>query len=92
MDAYARNFGHPEVKDNNDLLWFGMVEKDRYWKKSDPEVRKNMQIYKEIEKLRQRITEDNEKEITRKIATLERKLIRENKVRPGGSQEDPSIR
>lgn len=87
MDAYARNFGHPEVKDNNDLLWFGMVEKDRYWKKSDPEVRKNMQIYKEIEKLRQRITEDNEKEITRKIATLERKLIRENKVRPGGSQE-----
>ena len=36
MDAYARNFGHPEVKDNNDLLWFGMVEKDRYWKKSDP--------------------------------------------------------
>ena len=33
-----------------------MVEKDRYWKKSDPEVSKNMQIYKEIEKLRQRIT------------------------------------
>lgn len=31
--------GIPEVKDNNDLLWFGMVEKDRYWKKSDPEVR-----------------------------------------------------
>lgn len=87
MDAYARNFGHPDVKDNNDLLWFGMVEKDRYWKKSDPEVRKNTQIYKEIEKLRQQITEDNEKEITRKIATLGRKLIRENKVRPGGSQE-----
>lgn len=33
MDAYARNFGHPQIKDNNDLLWFGMVEKDRYWKK-----------------------------------------------------------
>lgn len=87
MDAYARNFGHPEVKDNNDLLWFGMVEKDRYWKKSDPEVRKNTKIHKEIEKLRQRITEDNAKEINRKIAALERKLIRENKVRPGGSQE-----
>jgi len=87
MDAYARNFGHPQIKDNNDLLWFGMVEKDRYWKKGDPEVRKNARIQNEIEKLRQTITEENSKEVNRKIVALEKKCVRENMVRVGGSQE-----
>ena len=87
MDAYARNFGHPEVRDNKDLLWFGMVEKDRYWKKGDPEVRKNVKIQKEIEKLRQSITGENAEEVNRKITALEKKCIRESMVRSGGSQE-----
>lgn len=87
MDAYAQNFDHPEIKDNKNLLWFGMVEKDRYWKSHDKEVRTNNKIDKEIAKLHQQINETNEKEINQKIVGLEKKYIREFQVRVGGSKE-----
>lgn len=87
MDAYAQNFGHPEIRNNQDLLWFGMVEKDRYWKSQDSEVRTNSKLDKQIEALRRQANDSNEKEIARKIAVLEKKYVRECQVRPGGSKE-----
>ncbi|MCM1302059.1 MAG: DUF5712 family protein [Alistipes senegalensis] len=85
MDAYARNFNHPQIRSNRDLLWFGMVEKDRYWKNGDREVGFNRQILKRIDKLRQRGS--GSPDTSKKIAELEKRLIRECDVRPGGSRE-----
>lgn len=84
MDAYARNFGHPKVRDNRDLLWFGMVEKDRYWKSHDKEVRANAKIDKRIEELRQL---GGDAAARQKIAALEKRYVREYRVREGGSRE-----
>ncbi len=85
MDTYARNFGHPKIRDNRDLLWFGMVEKDRYWKSQDKEVRTNARIQKQIAALR--VQSEQGKAVSDKIAVLEKRLIREYDVRPGGSRE-----
>ncbi len=85
MDAYARNFGHPKIQNNRDLLWFGMVEKDRYWKSSDKEIRFNSRLEKQIDNLRQKGADNSD--AFKKIAGLEKRLIRECDVRPGGSRE-----
>lgn len=87
MDAYARNFGHPEIHDNCDLMWFGMVEKDRYWKSHDPEVRNNTRIDKEIARLEKQLGRGQDASVQSQIAALESKYIRESKVRPGGRDE-----
>ena len=31
MDAYARNFGHPEIHDNHDLLWYVSIRFTTYF-------------------------------------------------------------
>ena len=85
MDAYARNFGHPKIQDNHDLLWFGMVEKDRYWKISDKEIRFNSRLEKQIGTLRRK--GDRDERVQKKIEQLEKRLIRECDVRTGGSRE-----
>lgn len=85
MDAYARNFGHPKIQSNRDLLWFGMVEKDRYWKGSDKEIRFNSRLMKQIDALRRKGTDSLHAQV--KIEQLEKRLIRECDVRPGGSRE-----
>lgn len=87
MDAYARNFGHPEIHNNHDLLWYGMVEKDRYWKSQDPEVRTNARIDREIAHLKKQLENRPDEKLIKRIEALERKYIRESKVRAGGSDE-----
>lgn len=87
MDAYARNFGHTEIHDNHDLLWYGMVEKDRYWKSQDPEVRTNARIDREITRLKKQFGSREDEKILKQIAALEQKYVRESKVRVGGSDE-----
>ena len=84
MDAYARNFGHPEIRDNRDLLWFGMVEKERYWKSHDREVRTNSRLDREIARLEERLVRGESPALRKEIA-LQGQYIRENKVRAGGS-------
>lgn len=85
MDAYARNFGHPEIRDNRDLLWFGMVEKERYWKSHDREVRTNSRLDCEIARLEERLVRGESPALRKEIASLQGQYIRENKVRAGGS-------
>lgn len=87
MDAYARNFKHPEIRDNRDLIWFGMVEKERYWKSSDAEVRANARLDKQIAVLQKSLGRGRDKEVQDKIAGLEKQYVREWRVRPGGSQD-----
>ena len=87
MDAYARNFGHPEIHDNRDLMWFGMVEKDRYWKSHDPQVRNNSRIDKEIARLEKQLGRGKDDSVRSQIAALEAKYVRESRVRPGGRDE-----
>lgn len=87
MDEYAQNFGHPQIKDNRDMLWFGVVEKDRYWKSKDKEVKKNSQIDYRITKLEQRLGKGCDPQIERQIAALRKQYILECHVRPGGSKE-----
>lgn len=38
MDAYAANFKRPLVQDSNDILWYGKLERCRYYGFKDPEV------------------------------------------------------
>lgn len=38
MDAYARNFKRPGIQDSKDLLWYGKLERYRYYSFSDSEV------------------------------------------------------
>lgn len=87
MDAYARNFGHPEIHGNRDLMWFGMVEKDRYWKQHDPQVRNNSRIDKDISRLEKQLGKGRDASVKGKIAALESQYIRESRVRPGGRDE-----
>lgn len=89
MDAYAQNFGHPEIHSNKDLLWFGMVEKDRYWKSRDKEVRTNADLDRKIRKLERQAEKSyaDKSAIQQEIKGLKKKYIRECQVRPGGSQE-----
>ena len=79
MDAYARNFGHPEIHDNRDLMWFGMVEKDRYWKSHDPHVRNNSRIDKEIARLEKQLGGGKDDSVQRRIADLEAQYVRETR-------------
>jgi len=42
MDEYARNFKRPGIESGNDLLWFGKLEKHRYYSHKDPEVKQGL--------------------------------------------------
>jgi hypothetical protein len=43
MDEYAKNFKRSDINSNTDLLWFGKLEKHRYYSHKDKEV-KNGQV------------------------------------------------
>lgn len=77
MDDYAKNFGRENIESGKDLVWFGKVERDRYWKWKDREVQHNRVILKQINKAERlgKIDEVNE---------LKGKLILESHVRNGG--------
>lgn len=38
MDAYADNFKRPGIQDSKDLLWYGKLERYRYYSFKDPEI------------------------------------------------------
>lgn len=42
MDKYARNFKRPGINSNRDLLWFGKLEKHRYYSYRDAEVKNGL--------------------------------------------------
>lgn len=39
MDAYARNFKRPGIESGKDLLWYGKLERHRYYHHTDGEVK-----------------------------------------------------
>lgn len=39
MDAYARNFKRSGIESSNDLLWYGKLERHRYYHHTDEEVK-----------------------------------------------------
>ena len=80
MDEYALNFGREGIESGSDLVWFGRVEKDRYWKNSYYSVRHNEKILRQIGKA--------EKEgDTDKVAGLKRNLYYESTFRKDGKPE-----
>lgn len=50
MDEYARNFGREGIESGADLVWFGRVEENRYWKNSYYSVRHNEKTFRKIAK------------------------------------------
>lgn len=86
MDMYARNFGREGIETSADLVWYGKVEKDRYWKHDSAEVEHNRKIFSQIRKL-ERIADKPGKEgrVCRKqIKELKSQLIYESSVRKDG--------
>lgn len=85
MDEYAKNFGREGLNDNKDLVWFGKVESDRYWKFNDKEVRDNKKIDTQISRLEKNTKLSKEdKEI--KILELKKQYVLESDVRKGGKE------
>lgn len=81
MDKYAQNFQRDTIKDNKDLVWFGRVETNRYWKYTSPEVKHNRAILRKINRLYKKgLTPEQEVEIKK----LRSSLILESDVRKGG--------
>jgi len=86
MDNYAKNFNRDHIKDNKDLVWYGKVEKDRYWKYNSPEVKHNKKVQRQIDKLEKKYFIPNEKQQA-KIDELKKTLIKESDVRRGGKEQ-----
>lgn len=88
MDLYALNFGREGIEKGADLVWYGKVEKDRYWKHDSPEVLKNRQVFSQIRKLERAAEKAGDgKEATkchRQIRELKSQLVLESSVRKGG--------
>jgi len=42
MDEYAHNFNRPGIENNRDLLWYGKLEKHRYYSHKDKEVKNGL--------------------------------------------------
>lgn len=79
MDAYAKNFNRKGVNSSEDLVWFGRVEKNRYWKKSSSkEVQYNEKIFSDMVRLL------HEGESEEEILRLKGKLIKEKSIIPDG--------
>ncbi|MFV0468513.1 MAG: MobB family relaxase [Dysgonomonas sp.] len=86
MDNYAQNFNREHIKDNKDLVWYGKVEKDRYWKYNSPEVKQNKKVQRQIDKLEKKYPKPTEKQQA-KIDELKKTLIRECDVRKNGKDK-----
>lgn len=83
MDRYAENFGREGVSSNKDLVWFGRVEKDRYWKYTSPEVKHNKRIDAQMRAL---LKEPDSLARDMNINMLKKEYILESDVRRGGKQ------
>src|SRR5690606_30465852 len=42
MDAYARNFQRTGIESSKDLLWYGKLERNRYYRHTDDEVQQGI--------------------------------------------------
>lgn len=73
MTVYAQNFGREGVNSEKDLVWFGKVEKDRYWKHDSAEVINNNTINKQIKELQTTSPTKNRK----KIEILKTNLVKD---------------
>lgn len=83
MDEYAKNFGRDGLNSNKDLVWYGRVEQERYWKYNDKEVQHNKKIDSRIERAgRSKTLTDIQKQIS--ISTLRGEYILESDVRKAG--------
>lgn len=78
MDEYAKHFGRDGIESAKDLVWYGKVEKDRYWKHDSPEVIHNRRVLSDLRKLERSGAKPSQ------IKKLRSKLIYESQVRPGG--------
>lgn len=81
MDKYAQNFGREGITNNKDLVWFGRVEKDRYWKYTATEVKHNKRIDTKIKTIQKLPVT---KERIQQINDLKKEYILESSVRKGG--------
>jgi len=86
MDNYAQNFERPGINSNKDLVWYGKVERDRYYKYNSPEVKHNKKIISQINKLEKKSLIPTQKTAD-KILELRANLIRECDVRKGGADK-----
>lgn len=80
MDNYAKNFGREGIESNKDLVWFGRVEAQRYYKRDDKYVKHNSRIASE---LKQAVRSEDLKTAEQ----LKKQFVREKDVRPGGKDE-----
>lgn len=85
MDEYALNFGRNSIKSNKDILWFGVVENDRYWKKNDEKVIANKNIDKKISQIDTQLAHNYHPDLDREKVELYKQYHRENVYRDGGS-------
>lgn len=81
MNKYAQNFGREKIQSGKDLVWYGRIEKDRYWKYTSKEVQHNKKIERRIAKL-ERMPRSRERD--RQIKELRKDYILESQVRKGG--------
>lgn len=77
MDQYARNFGREGVESNKDLVWFAKVEKNRYYKYDDPNVKHNQAINTQVKKLEKQGKVEE-------AAELKKDLVKESDLVEGG--------
>lgn len=80
MDEYARNFGREGINSSADLVWYGKVERERYWKPTSKEVQHNRKIERQIAKAEKR-------GLTEEVSRLRETLIKESDVRVKGRPE-----
>lgn len=78
MDEYAKNFNREGINNNSDLVWYGKVEKNRFYKGTDKEVQHNNKIFSNIKKLQK------ENANPKKIENERKKLILESDKIKGG--------
>jgi DNA-directed RNA polymerase subunit K/omega len=86
MDNYAKNFGRDGISDNKDLVWYGKIERDRYWKYNCDEVKYNKKLFTQISRLEKKSPVPT-RQTADKIQELHSKLIRECDVRKGGADK-----
>ena len=81
MDLYAENFNREGIDNSNDLVWFGKVEKDRYWKESSrtygKSIKHNERVYKQILRLEKKL---QTQEVKEQIAILKNSLVLESQL------------
>lgn len=80
MDRYAQNFCRDNINSSSDLVWFGKVEKNRYWKPRDKNVMHNRKLSTQIKRAERKGDIDL-------VNALRKDYILECDVLPGGQSK-----